>query len=104
MGEPRRIELMPAAPVENKGKKGKLSSTIRFNLALTETTERTCPEFSYVQLLKNAVVSREKVFKIIILVGFVEKNQLSRILVKFFNFFLGPFWDFPNPRDCIETH
>ena len=61
MGEPRRIELMPVDTVEEpkpeKKKAKKRAPTLRFDLALTESTERICPEFSYVELYKKAVVS-----------------------------------------------
>ncbi len=56
MEVPRRIELMPVAPVPKKETK-KTPQTIRFTLDLSESTDKTCPEFSYEELLRNALVS-----------------------------------------------
>lgn len=55
-GEPRRIELTPVDASDKEKKKEKLGKTVRFNLTLTESSEATCPEFSYAELLKNAYV------------------------------------------------
>ena len=57
MAEPRRIELMPAEPPKPTTKKEKRTPAFRFRLSLTESTDKTCPEFSYAELLKNVLVS-----------------------------------------------
>lgn len=62
MEVPRRIELMPAAPIQKKETKKETPVTIRLTLDLTDPTEKTCPEFSYEELLRNALVSRHEMF------------------------------------------
>ena len=57
MAEPRRIELKPATGFEKPKQEEKTAPTFRFTLSLSESTEKNCPEFSYVELLKNALVS-----------------------------------------------
>ena len=57
MGEPRRIELMPVGPVNTEKKKKKEVTTVRFDLQLTETTDLSCPEFSYSDLVHKSLVS-----------------------------------------------
>ena len=57
MGEPRRIELMPA-PVVGKVKKGeKQKPSTRFDLTLAESTAKSCPEFYFIDLIRNSSVS-----------------------------------------------
>ncbi|XP_077984598.1 uncharacterized protein LOC144439201 [Glandiceps talaboti] len=55
MAEPRRIIPISAPTADQKEKTKKGEPTIRFSLTLTESTERTCPEFSYGELVKNAL-------------------------------------------------
>ena len=55
--EAKRVELMPVAPATQPKKDKKVLPTFRFNLTLTESTDKTCPEFSYTELMKNALVS-----------------------------------------------
>ncbi|CAH1776670.1 unnamed protein product [Owenia fusiformis] len=55
MSEERRVELMPADPTEKPKKTKKTKPTLRFSLTLGETTEKTCPEFSYVDLVRKAL-------------------------------------------------
>ena len=57
MAEPRRIELTTVEPIAPEKEEKKEQITFRFSLTLTDSTERTCPEFSYTELLKNALVS-----------------------------------------------
>ncbi len=57
MDVPRRIELMPVAPVQKKEKKKKTPVTLRFELTLAESNEKTCPEYSYAELVKDRLVS-----------------------------------------------
>ena len=54
---------MPVETVEKEKDKGKPRKTIRFNLTLTESSEEACPEFSYNELVKNALVSLIKMFE-----------------------------------------
>jgi hypothetical protein len=63
MAEPRRVQLTTVTPLEPSQKPKKVTKpSVRFNLVLTETTDKICPEFSFTELLKNALVSREKHF------------------------------------------
>ena len=57
MAEPRRIELMSIdeAPVAKKPRKKE--PILRLELTLTESTDQTCPEFSYAELSKSKQVS-----------------------------------------------
>lgn len=55
--EPKRLELMTVGPVNEEKEGKKRIPTFRFNLTLTESTDRICPEFSYTELIKNALVS-----------------------------------------------
>ena len=64
MEVPRRIELMPVAPIQKKETKKETAPTIRFNLDLAEPTEKTCTEFSYEELLRNALVSCDKMLNL----------------------------------------
>lgn len=57
--EPRRIELTTVAPKEKEEKTPKQAPTLRFRLQLTETTEKSYPEFAYTELVKNALVRLE---------------------------------------------
>ncbi|XP_070554503.1 ubinuclein-1-like isoform X2 [Ptychodera flava] len=60
MAEPRRIIPVSAEPTDNKEKTKKVDPTLRFSLTLTDSTEKTCPEFSYGELVKNALGERKK--------------------------------------------
>ena len=53
----RRIELLPAEPVDPPKEEEEQAATIRFNLPLTEPSESACSEFSYVELVKKTLVS-----------------------------------------------
>ena len=55
--EVKRVELMQVEPAAQSKKDKKVLPTFRFNLTLTESTDKTCPEFSYTELMKNALVS-----------------------------------------------
>lgn len=54
--EPRRVEMVTFAQ-QNQPKLEKVDPTIRFTLTLAESNDETCPEFSYAELWKNALVS-----------------------------------------------
>lgn len=60
--EPRRIELSTVDTKEKEEKSKIAPPTLRFNLQLDETTEKTCPEFSYTELLNNALVRGENLY------------------------------------------
>ncbi|XP_064608592.1 ubinuclein-2-like isoform X2 [Liolophura sinensis] len=55
MEEPRRLQFTTIGPSNREKKKQAPCQTIRINLDLTEANDDSCPEFSYVELLKNAV-------------------------------------------------
>ena len=57
MEVPRRIELMPVAPISKKETKKGTPPTIRFDLDLTEPTDNCCPEFNFLELLNAKQVS-----------------------------------------------
>ena len=57
--EPRRIELTTVTPKEDVEDEKKSPPSLRFRMQLGETTEKSCPEFSYTELMKNALVSLE---------------------------------------------
>jgi len=60
MGEPKRIAVTQIGTVKPVEKKDKRQLCHRFTLSLVRSTEKTCPEFSYNDLLKNTVVSTGK--------------------------------------------
>ena len=62
--EPRRVNMV-TVPLETPESKDELAPTIRFTLSLTESNDKTFPEFSYTELLKNASVSSPKVISLI---------------------------------------
>lgn len=55
--EPKRVELVSVGTINEEKKPKKRIPTLRFNLTLTDSTDKTCPEFSYSDLVKNALVS-----------------------------------------------
>ncbi|XP_006820512.1 uncharacterized protein LOC100370569 [Saccoglossus kowalevskii] len=55
MAEPRRIIPTSAWEPPKKEKEKRTEPTLRFNVTLTESNPGTCPEFSYADLLKNAL-------------------------------------------------
>jgi hypothetical protein len=58
MAETRRVELVSSTPLPDDKKKEEKVMTVRLNISLSESTEATCPEFSYAELLlKNGPVS-----------------------------------------------
>ena len=57
MAEPRRIGLISVDGPPQQKKVRKTKVTRRFELSLVDTTNEECPEFSYVELLKNDSVS-----------------------------------------------
>lgn len=64
MSEPKRIALIPIGggesltqlPVKKDKKNSKLPKTQRFTLALDDSTEKSCPEFNFANLLASSVV------------------------------------------------
>ena len=70
MAESRRVELSSTLPVEDDKKKDIFTPTIRINLTLVESTDVSCPEFSYADLVKNAVVMCSEYYLIISFVRF----------------------------------
>ena len=57
MAEPRRVNLMPVEAPDVAKKDKKPSRVSRFSVALTESNDKSCPEFSYAELVKNSLVS-----------------------------------------------
>jgi hypothetical protein len=58
MAEPKRIAVTQIGTVKPKEKREKRRFAHRFTLSLDRSTEKTCPEFSFNDLLKNALVSK----------------------------------------------
>jgi len=60
MSETRRVQLISSIPaVTEKEKIEKPAPTVRLVATLEESTDVSCPEFSFVELVKNATVSDE---------------------------------------------
>lgn len=57
MDGPKRLQFTTVGPVETKSKPEKVEKTYRFNLELDDSTDTTCPEFFYTELLKTVPVS-----------------------------------------------
>ncbi|XP_014772996.1 ubinuclein-2 isoform X2 [Octopus bimaculoides] len=56
MSDPRRLTFTTIGPMgKEKKKKSSLPPTMRFTLALRESNDKTCPEFSFADLMKNAL-------------------------------------------------
>ena len=71
MSDPRRLHFTTIGPMgKEKKKKSSLPPTIRFTLALRESNDKTCPEFSYADLMKNALVSQVLHFHYSFMAGF----------------------------------
>ncbi|XP_067663591.1 ubinuclein-1-like [Haliotis asinina] len=60
MAEPKRLEFKTITPTQKPKKKLSYPPSDRFSLTLTDSTETTCPEFSYTELVKNAVREKER--------------------------------------------
>ncbi|XP_046572244.1 ubinuclein-1-like isoform X2 [Haliotis rubra] len=60
MAEPKRLEFKTITPTQKPKKKLSYPAADRFSLTLTDSTETTCPEFSYTELVKNAVREKER--------------------------------------------
>ncbi|XP_071086935.1 ubinuclein-1-like isoform X1 [Haliotis cracherodii] len=60
MAEPKRLEFKTITPTQKPKKKLSYPPADRFSLTLTDSTETTCPEFSYTELVKNAVREKER--------------------------------------------
>jgi len=60
MSESRRVQLISSIPAvtENKNTE-KPALTVRLTVTLEESTDVSCPEFSFVELVRNATVSDE---------------------------------------------
>jgi hypothetical protein len=58
MAEPRIIHPVPMGPAGPKKKLEKIPKTLRFELTLQESTNHSCPEYSWIELLKKAAVSK----------------------------------------------
>jgi len=60
MSESRRVQLISSIPtVTEKKKTEKPAPTVRLVVTIGESTDASCPEFSFVELVKNATVSDE---------------------------------------------
>ena len=55
--EPKRVNLVPVGPVQEPKKTEEIKRTYRFSVALTESTDKTCPEFSFHEMVKGLLVS-----------------------------------------------
>lgn len=64
MAEPKRIALVPLGggepltqlPGKKDKKNSKLPKTQRFTLTLDDSTDKSCPEFNFANLLSSTVV------------------------------------------------
>jgi len=60
MSESRRVQLISSIPaVTEKNEAEKPAATVRLVVTLAESTDVTCPEYSFVELVKNATVGVE---------------------------------------------
>lgn len=57
MEEPKRVQFTTIDNNQKDDKKPSPRKTVRFKLDLPATTDTTCPEFSFNELLKNVSVS-----------------------------------------------
>ena len=57
MGEPRRIELVTVEATPKVKSSKKRRTTVRLEVEIGDSTDKTCPEFSYTELLKKHLVS-----------------------------------------------
>jgi len=57
MAEPKRLQFTTLNNKPEEKTKESQPSTVRFSLSLLESTDKTCSEFSYTELLKNELVS-----------------------------------------------
>ena len=57
MDGPKRLQFTTVGQVESKPKKDESVKTYRFDLKLPDSTDTTCPEFFYTELLKTVPVS-----------------------------------------------
>ena len=53
----------PSERVDALGKNSENIKTLRFELSLTESDEKKCPEFSFLDLVKAATVGKVYVFR-----------------------------------------
>jgi len=66
MSESRRVQLISSIPGASEKKKTEKSEpTVRLRVTLGESTDVSCPEFSYVELVKNATVSDQNGAKLL---------------------------------------
>lgn len=61
MEGPKRLPFTTLGPPGKQEKKSVTPKTHRFDLDLTESTDTTCPEFFYTDLLKTIPVSHQNV-------------------------------------------
>jgi len=60
MSESRRVHLISSIPaVTEKNESEKPAATVRLVVTLGESTDVTCPEYSFVELVKKATVGVE---------------------------------------------
>ncbi|XP_074651217.1 uncharacterized protein LOC141905981 isoform X2 [Tubulanus polymorphus] len=63
MAEPRRVELTSNVPLDGKKKPEKCPPVLRFELDIGESDDKTFAEFSYLELLKDAVDNDDEKLK-----------------------------------------
>jgi hypothetical protein len=61
MEGPKRLEFTTLGPPGKPEKKDVTPKTYRFDLDIPESTDTTCPEFFYTELLKTIPVSHQNV-------------------------------------------
>ena len=59
MEEPKRVQFTTLEGSQKNEKTASLRKSVRFNLDLPATTDTTCPEFSFTELLKSVAVSAD---------------------------------------------
>ena len=57
MSDYKKVELSTIAPAEKKKKSTRYDQTVRLNITLPESNEKSCPQFNYGDLLAQNLVS-----------------------------------------------
>jgi len=66
MSESHRVQLISSIPAAtDKNKVEKPAATVRLVVTLEDPTDAVCPEFSYVELVKNATVGYDTAFNLL---------------------------------------
>lgn len=81
MAEPKRLQFTTVSPPNTEEKKKTPQICHRFTLSLSASTDTTCPEFSYTDLVKSKLVSQ---FNLIIFIKY-DIFSISVNYIKNFN-------------------